>query len=59
MEKQFGKLGSAQSWKPEIDPHTKPSGTFSREKPLRLGDDESTGDEELDERIQLIKRPGD
>ena len=59
MEKQFGKLGSAQSWKPEIDPHTKPSGTFSREKPLRLGDDESTGDEELDERIQLVKRPGD
>lgn len=59
MEKQFGRLGSAQSWKPEIDPHTKPSGTFSREKPLRLGDDESTGDEELDERIQLVKRPGD
>ena len=59
MEKQFGKLGSAQSWKSEIDPHTKPSGTFSREKPLRLGDDESTGDEELDERIQLVKRPGD
>lgn len=59
MEKQFGKLGSAQSWKPEIDPHTKPFGIFNRETPLRLGDDESTGDEELDDRIARVKRPGD
>lgn len=59
VEKQFGKLGSVQGWSPAIDPHTPASGTFSRERPLILGDDESTGDAELDERIQMIKRPGD
>lgn len=59
LEKQFGKLGSVQGWSPAIDPHTPATGTFSREEPLILGDDESTGDPELDERIQMVKRPGD